>query len=279
MTIFEKSKIMNGADLSSGEEQYKIPIKQSIMKYTAPDPFKYLAHGYEYDKNDPEVLKLLNKVWPACNCRNSCEHGHCACTKSAQPSFMKSDHDSVRNDAFNPFYVGMMIRECTSRCRCLPIVCKNRMLSFFNNDRVWQMQKKVSVFKTKYCGWGLRAEEFCDVGDFIGPYIGKLIDPRYVDDDFRDKADYCMNIIGSPLVIDAQAQGNALRFANHHCDPNMDQVQVVIEGHIPLVCFYANQRIYPGEELTFNYGDQYWKTVKDSNPNISCRCGSKHCPY
>ena len=59
----------------------------------------------------------------------------------------------------------------------------------------------------------------------------------------------------------------------------MDQIQVVIENEFPMVCFYANQRILPGEELTFNYGPQYWKTVKDSNPAATCKCGSKQCAY
>jgi len=271
---------MNAGDLSEGQEQHKIFVKQSIIKFELPPYFHYLPFGYEFDQDDDEIIKIQSKVWPVCSCSNNCSTKACGCTKSStQAPFRRLSEDSIRNDAFNPLYVGQMVTECRSDCRCLPIVCPNRMLCFLDEKRIWQVQKKVSVFKTKYCGWGLKAEQFCDVGEYIGPYVGRLVDSRYVDDEFISKADYCMNIIGTNFVIDAQDQGNALRFANHCCEPNMDQIQVVIENEFPLVCFYANQRILPGEELTFNYGPQYWKTVKDSNPAATCKCGSKQCAY
>lgn len=196
---------MNGADLSEGQEQHKIFVKQSLLKFDLPPYFQYLPNGYVFDEKDDEIIKVQSKVWPICKCIDNCSTKVCGCTKSStQPPFIKLSDDSIRNDAFNPLYVGQMVTECRSSCRCSPVMCPNRMLCFLGRKRLWQMQKKVSAFKTKYCGWGLKAEQFCDIGEFIGPYVGRLVDARYVDDEFISKADYCMNIIGTNFVIDAQ---------------------------------------------------------------------------
>ena len=78
------------------------------------------------------------------------------------------------------------------------------------------------------------------------------------------------NIFNHPK--DASQYGNAGRFVNHSCDPNLVAVRVIF-GHndfrFPNVVFIAKREIEAGEELTLDYGDVFW-AVKGAK--IHCQC-------
>ena len=80
--------------------------------------------------------------------------------------------------------------------------------------------------------------------------------------------------------MDAKEQGNIGRFANHSCTPNLTNVFVYSDDwairfdpevvdlddfngvkvqRIPMVCFFAKQRIEANTELTLHYGYQAGK--------------------
>ena len=54
-------------------------------------------------------------------------------------------------------------------------------------------------------------------------------------------------------MLDAKHEGNAARFINHSCDPNL-YVQPVLSSHhdhsLLQVCMFASQNIAPLTELT-----------------------------
>ncbi len=109
-------------------------------------------------------------------------------------------------------------------------------------------------------GYGLFAENVIAKDSFIGQYTGLV---RQVN---RRKADfngYCMRFPTKLFswgyyVIDALHAGNELRFANHSDKPTMKPFCLVDRGLIHIGLFAA-RTIEPGEELTFNYGRDYWK--------------------
>ena len=78
------------------------------------------------------------------------------------------------------------------------------------------------------------------------------------------------NIFNHPE--DSSQYGNAGRFVNHSCDPNLVAVRVIF-GHndfrFPNVVFVAKREIEAGEELTLDYGDVFW-AVKGAK--IHCQC-------
>lgn len=61
---------------------------------------------------------------------------------------------------------------------------------------------------------------------------------------------------------DAAVGGNIARFINHSCTPNC---WIEIEPKTKTIWIRASRRIYPGEELTYDYS-----TVGDHT--IQCRC-------
>jgi SET domain-containing protein len=67
-------------------------------------------------------------------------------------------------------------------------------------------------------------------------------------------------------VINGAVGGNASRFINHCCDPNLSLRRN--RGHL---VFFSRRWIRTGEELTFDYG--FRKYV----PKTACHCGSPKC--
>ncbi|VDK27896.1 unnamed protein product [Gongylonema pulchrum] len=83
----------------------------------------------------------------------------------------------------------------------------------------------------------------------------------------------------SAYCVDAKFKGNVSRFINHSCEANLVILRVVWDAnirHFPHICFYARRDIQQGEELTIDYGNQWWDVkLRD----FSCQCGSVACKY
>jgi hypothetical protein len=87
--------------------------------------------------------------------------------------------------------------------------------------------------------------------------------------------------INDDWVIDGSVGGNAARFVNHGCDPNLEPlIHVDVDGdeRRDKVLFHTLRPIAAGEELTFDYG------IVLAVPHTAalkrrwaCRCGSPRC--
>ena len=75
-----------------------------------------------------------------------------------------------------------------------------------------------------------------------------------------------MVAVSGKRSVDATESLDPLRFANHHCEPNM--VLKVQQGR---VAFYALRDIAEGEELTARYGATHHAG------KLACRCGAVRC--
>jgi uncharacterized protein len=90
---------------------------------------------------------------------------------------------------------------------------------------------------------------------FVAEYVG-VVRRRCV---LRDrKNDYCFDYAGSPWVIDAELYGNSTRFINHSDRPNLEPVAAYAGGVMHII-LRAKQEIAAGEQLSYDYGDLYWK--------------------
>jgi hypothetical protein len=74
-------------------------------------------------------------------------------------------------------------------------------------------------------------------------------------------------------VIDANVGGNAARYVNHSCDPNVEPIR--FGDRMWLVSI---RDIRPGEELAYDYAieldERHTPAVKARFP---CRCGARRC--
>lgn len=118
---------------------------------------------------------------------------------------------------------------------------------------------KVKV-KRSYAGLGLFAMEPIKKGTCIIEYIGRVISKE---EEYKSKSLYLFEI-NSRKTIDGRARSNIARYVNHSCKPNVEPE--IYKGR---VFYMAKKNIKEGEELTFDYGKEYFNEhIKPKG----CRC-------
>jgi uncharacterized protein len=120
-------------------------------------------------------------------------------------------------------------------------------------------QYKLKVGRSK-TGLGLYALEPIPKGKKIIEYVGKVMTDE-PDDDKTSK--YIFNL-SKKVDIDGAPRFNTARYINHSCRPNAESD--VVKGHVWIV---AKRNIMLGEELTYDYGKEYWKEYIQP---YGCRC-------
>lgn len=109
-------------------------------------------------------------------------------------------------------------------------------------------------------GLGLFATETIRRGKFIAEYWGKLV--RWNDvDNLQGKYLFDLN---KRWAIDGSDRRNTARYINHSCKPNAEPYEVRRKIKI-----YAKRTIHPGEEITYDYGKEYFKEFLEP---IGCKC-------
>ena len=64
------------------------------------------------------------------------------------------------------------------------------------------------------------------------------------------------------FVIDAEKGGNLTRFINHSDQPNLEPIGVFWKGSLHII-LRSLKKIQKGEQLTYDYGADYWSRRKD----------------
>ncbi|QSH39456.1 SET domain-containing protein [Candidatus Kaiserbacteria bacterium] len=129
------------------------------------------------------------------------------------------------------------------------------------------MSKEQKSFKVKRAaagmGLGLFASRPIKKGEFIVEYKGELISAA----EAETRLTRYLFEIDDNYTIDGAARDNIARYMNHLCDPN---VEAEIEaGEIK---FYALKDIEEGDELGYDYGEEY---VDEFIKPYGCKCS--HC--
>jgi SET domain-containing protein len=111
-------------------------------------------------------------------------------------------------------------------------------------------------------GKGLFAVTRLSEGDFIAEYSGKRIPTTEAD---TSKSRYLFEI-DKDWTVDAEHEDNFARYINHSCDPNCEA-----DIRNRRVLIFALRDIENGEELTLDYGEEYFDEF--IRP-IGCKCSS-----
>lgn len=135
-----------------------------------------------------------------------------------------------------------------------------------------EIRPKASKFKLKvkrsYAGLGLFAEQEIPKGEQIIQYGGYKI----TNEEAEEKGGkYLFEIDKSKYTIDGTPRWNTARYVNHSCKPNCEAVWYDEDLWI---C--SKRKILPGEELSYNYGKEYFEGIiggKDKCLCQSCRAG------
>ncbi len=113
-------------------------------------------------------------------------------------------------------------------------------------------------------GLGLFATEEIEKGTRIVEYFGPLLDcskPKH--DAIENK--YLFELNGR-WTIDGSVRRNIARYANHACRPNAESD---VHPRLKKVYIRAIKKIRPGDEITYDYGTDYFKEYLKP---IGCLC-------
>ncbi len=98
-------------------------------------------------------------------------------------------------------------------------------------------------------GDGLFASADVMKGDFIAEYTGMKISTALAD---VSKSRYLFEV-NSEWTIDGETSSNIARYINHACKPNAEA-----EIHDDHILISATRDIKAGEEITIDYGEEYF---------------------
>ncbi|MEN9647240.1 MAG: hypothetical protein RLY57_44 [Candidatus Parcubacteria bacterium] len=131
------------------------------------------------------------------------------------------------------------------------------------------MQKKKSKFepgdfilkvKRSSAGLGLYAGQDIPKGACIIEYKGRVIKGE---EEYTSTSKYLFEV-HSRMTIDGRDRSNTARYINHSCKANAEP-----ETRKGRVFIMAKRAIKTGEEITYDYGKEYWgEHIKP----IGCRC-------
>ena len=120
-------------------------------------------------------------------------------------------------------------------------------------------QYKLKVGRSK-SGHGLFALEPIPKGRKIIEYVGRIL----TDEPDDESSNLYIFNINKHVDIDGAPRWNIARYINHSCRPNAESE--VTRGHVWVT---AKKNIMLGEEITYDYGKEYWNEyIKPKG----CRC-------
>ena len=126
------------------------------------------------------------------------------------------------------------------------------------------MNKPYRVGRSR-TGLGLFATATIEKGAFIVAYMGRRISHARAEQLEAQGSRYMFEI-DSRWTIDGSSRRNFARYANHSCRPNAESD--LVGGKLIL---RAIKNIAPGEEITYDYGEEYFELFL---ARIGCKCNA-----
>lgn len=116
------------------------------------------------------------------------------------------------------------------------------------------------VVKRSVTGLGLFAVEPIAPRKRIIEYVGQLI----TNEEVESRGGKYFFGVNTKWSIDGSARSNLARYINHSCSPNSE---AFVSGH--RVWIWSKKSIQAGEEITINYGKEYFD---DHIKPVGCSC-------
>ena len=124
-------------------------------------------------------------------------------------------------------------------------------------------QSNVSIKRSR-AGLGLFATKEFSRGEFIIEYTGEHIPTEEAD----KRGGKYLFILNTEITIDGRGRENTARYINHSCKPNAEAEADESAGKISIS---AKRKILPGEEITYDYGKEYFNQYIKP---LGCKCTS-----
>ncbi len=125
---------------------------------------------------------------------------------------------------------------------------------------LWRMS--TPKVKRSRAGLGLFAEKPYVKGDLIIEYTGETI----TENEANERGGKYLFQLNKNFVIDGKARVNLARYINHSCHPTAYPELNENESQVHI---YAKKKIAIGDEITYNYGKDYFERLIKP---LGCRC-------
>lgn len=176
-----------------------------------------------------------------CSCRQPCGQT-CPCSSSYTRDGKLNTRERI-------------VQECSAACHCDERTCPARPVQ---RGR----QLPLTIYRIdSVLEWGLRTDVFISKDSFVEEYVGEIISVQ--ESRLRSNHAYLFDLDidceygeESAFTVDARFFGNASRFINHSCEPNLRVMAVMAEckdTRLHRIAFFASRDIAAGEQLTFDY--------------------------
>jgi uncharacterized protein len=118
------------------------------------------------------------------------------------------------------------------------------------------------LVKRSTAGKGLFAGETIPKDACIIEYVGRQVSEA---EKYSSKSRYLFEV-NSKITLDGKPAINKAGYINHACKPNAEPYI-----HKSRIFIFAKRAIRPGEEITYDYGKEYFDDYLKPN---GCRCAS-----
>ncbi len=125
--------------------------------------------------------------------------------------------------------------------------------------RSYKPEPFLLAVRRSHSGRGLFADERIPKGSCIIEYIGRPT----TDEELKSNRGKYLFWTGRNTMIDGYIPANTARYINHSCAPNCE---IAIRNRRVFV--FALRNIKPGEELSYDYGEEYF----ERHLKGKCRC-------
>lgn len=105
-------------------------------------------------------------------------------------------------------------------------------------------------------GKGLFAKQLIGEEDTIGYYTGEILSEEEFHDPERPFSAYVLWVCRTHIILGEGPKANYTRYINHSDEPN---AFLITSSRWKTARFEALREIEPGEEIFFNYGEDYWE--------------------
>lgn len=158
-----------------------------------------------------------------------------------------------------------MVRRKSQRTLCL--LRRQRAIErVLRKSRRCQLSPYVEARSSRIHGRGVFATAPIKRDAEIIEYTGEKISKSEADRRQQTHGVYIFTL-NSRVDVDGAVGGNGAHLINHGCAPN---AEALIDENRIVIC--ALRRIYPGDEITYDYGFD-----ADDYEDHPCHCGSREC--
>lgn len=127
--------------------------------------------------------------------------------------------------------------------------------------------------RSRIHGRGVFALRDLHPGQVVGHYAGRRFAPDEFHPDWNDQLTYLFGL-SDGSIIDGARGGNATRYINHACEPNVEAIERRERDGELLVVIQTTRAIPAGAELFLDYA----LVIDGEDPaDYPCACGSDMC--